>query len=357
MQALSFAVHIPLVCFGIAFPAMVLFVEWLYLRTRRSALPDAGAPLVEGDDRAVRRGRRDGDDPQLRDGSAVARVHGPLRRRLRARLRARGVLVLRRGDLHRDLRLRLGPALAAHALPVRHPGRGRRPHGLADGDLGERVDEPPAGLRVARRAGGRRRPLACAVREPPPVARAHAHVHRRLHRRRVARGWCLRLALVARRAQSLRAYRARHPADDRGARRAGSGGGGRLDRTPRGRGPAAQARRLRGTGRDDRRRSSPLGGWYDDGEVRWGIEIPRLLSLLAHHDPRPRCRASSGRLPRTAPGERRARRLSGHGRDRVRARGTRPLASDLAGGVGGGCLHALVLPRGRRRRRRFRWWR
>jgi cytochrome bd ubiquinol oxidase subunit I len=33
MQALSFAVHIPLVCFGIAFPAMVVFVEWLYLRT------------------------------------------------------------------------------------------------------------------------------------------------------------------------------------------------------------------------------------------------------------------------------------------------------------------------------------
>jgi cytochrome d ubiquinol oxidase subunit I len=33
MQALSFAVHIPLVCFGIAFPAMVVFLEWLYLRT------------------------------------------------------------------------------------------------------------------------------------------------------------------------------------------------------------------------------------------------------------------------------------------------------------------------------------
>jgi cytochrome bd ubiquinol oxidase subunit I len=33
MQALSFSVHIPLVCFGIAFPAMVLFVEWLYLRS------------------------------------------------------------------------------------------------------------------------------------------------------------------------------------------------------------------------------------------------------------------------------------------------------------------------------------
>jgi cytochrome d ubiquinol oxidase subunit I len=33
MQALSFAVHIPLVCFGIAFPAMVLFAEGLWLRT------------------------------------------------------------------------------------------------------------------------------------------------------------------------------------------------------------------------------------------------------------------------------------------------------------------------------------
>jgi cytochrome d ubiquinol oxidase subunit I len=33
MQALSFAVHIPLVCFGVAFPAMVMFAEWLYMRT------------------------------------------------------------------------------------------------------------------------------------------------------------------------------------------------------------------------------------------------------------------------------------------------------------------------------------
>jgi cytochrome d ubiquinol oxidase subunit I len=33
MQALSFAVHIPLVCFGMAFPAMVLFAEWRFLRS------------------------------------------------------------------------------------------------------------------------------------------------------------------------------------------------------------------------------------------------------------------------------------------------------------------------------------
>ena len=33
MQALSFAVHIPLVAFGISFPAMVLFAEARWLRT------------------------------------------------------------------------------------------------------------------------------------------------------------------------------------------------------------------------------------------------------------------------------------------------------------------------------------
>src|SRR6266852_2736662 len=33
MQALSFAVHIPLVCFGIALPSLLLYVESLYLRT------------------------------------------------------------------------------------------------------------------------------------------------------------------------------------------------------------------------------------------------------------------------------------------------------------------------------------
>jgi cytochrome bd ubiquinol oxidase subunit I len=33
MQTLSFTVHIPLVCFGISFPAMVLFCEWMGMRT------------------------------------------------------------------------------------------------------------------------------------------------------------------------------------------------------------------------------------------------------------------------------------------------------------------------------------
>src|SRR3712207_3857390 len=37
MQALSLGIHIPIVCFGIAFPAMFLFVEGLYLRTGNPA--------------------------------------------------------------------------------------------------------------------------------------------------------------------------------------------------------------------------------------------------------------------------------------------------------------------------------
>jgi cytochrome bd ubiquinol oxidase subunit I len=33
MQAMSFIAHIPLVCFGVAFPALVVFAEWRHLRT------------------------------------------------------------------------------------------------------------------------------------------------------------------------------------------------------------------------------------------------------------------------------------------------------------------------------------
>src|SRR6266542_3262363 len=33
MQAMSFAVHIPLVCFAIALPSLVVFTEFLHLRT------------------------------------------------------------------------------------------------------------------------------------------------------------------------------------------------------------------------------------------------------------------------------------------------------------------------------------
>src|SRR5258708_39283220 len=49
MQALSLAVHIPLVCFGIAFPVIVLFAEWRDPQTRGEpfrALARRGAPVL-----------------------------------------------------------------------------------------------------------------------------------------------------------------------------------------------------------------------------------------------------------------------------------------------------------------------
>jgi cytochrome bd ubiquinol oxidase subunit I len=42
---------------------------------------------------------------------------------------------------------------------------------------------------------------------------------------------------------------------------------------------------LDGVPRTERGASIHLAGWYVDGEIRGGIEVPRLLSLLAFHDP------------------------------------------------------------------------
>lgn len=36
MQAMSFVMHIPLVCFGVAFPSLVIFMEWLGLKTGKA---------------------------------------------------------------------------------------------------------------------------------------------------------------------------------------------------------------------------------------------------------------------------------------------------------------------------------
>ena len=76
MQALSLAVHIPIVCFGIAFPAMVLFVEGLYLRTgdptyRALAKRWSKVALI-----ALRGRRRHRHDPLVRVRAAVAGLHG-----------------------------------------------------------------------------------------------------------------------------------------------------------------------------------------------------------------------------------------------------------------------------------------
>jgi cytochrome d ubiquinol oxidase subunit I len=42
---------------------------------------------------------------------------------------------------------------------------------------------------------------------------------------------------------------------------------------------------LEGLGKTERGAPTHLGGWYSDGEVKYGLRIPKLLSLLAFHDP------------------------------------------------------------------------
>jgi cytochrome d ubiquinol oxidase subunit I len=42
---------------------------------------------------------------------------------------------------------------------------------------------------------------------------------------------------------------------------------------------------LEGVGHTERGAALHLGGWYQDGEIKAGIPIPKALSLLAFHDP------------------------------------------------------------------------
>ena len=205
--------------------------------------------------------------------------------RLRARLRDRGLLVLPRGDLHRHLRLRLGPPLAAAALPERDPDRAHRLHRLVDGDRRQRLDEPPERLHAARRQGRRRPPVAGAVRQHLLLARADPHVPRRLHGHRLRRRRRRTRSAAARPLGTLRADRARDPADGRGARVAGAGARRRLGRraTSRPRSRRSSPRSRGSPRRRAARRSTSLGWYTANGQVEYGIEIPHLLSLLAFH--------------------------------------------------------------------------
>ena len=165
---------------GSPFPRCVLVVEWLHLRTgdplyrelarrwSKVMLALFAVGVVTGTILCFEMGL-------LWPGfmSAFGDVFG-------LGLRARGLFLLRRGDLHRHLRLRMGPPLAATAFPLRHPGRRRGDYRLADGDLGQRVDAEPVRLPARGRPGGRRRAGGGAVRQPVSVAGAHPHVPRRL---------------------------------------------------------------------------------------------------------------------------------------------------------------------------------
>ena len=101
------------------------------------------------------------------------RLHGPLRRRLRDRLRDRGDLLLHRGDLPRDLHLRLEAAQRLGPLLVRGADGDHRHRRRLLGRRRQRLDEPAAGLHPRRRRQGRRhRPAARSSSTRRPATRS-----------------------------------------------------------------------------------------------------------------------------------------------------------------------------------------
>ena len=286
MQALSFAVHIPLVCFGIAFPAMVLRAEWLWMRT----------------------------------GDEIYRVLAMRWTKVMVALFACGVvtgtiLSFEMGLLWPGFMgtfgavFGLGFALEGFSFfveaifigiyvygwnrmsprahfAVRLSDRARRDDRLAVRAGRERVDERPRRLHARRRHGHRRRPDRGAVRQrrtsatssctctsrassSPASSSPRAYAVGRLRGRwgryeRIALTIPLTVAALAAPVQVLVGdWAAREVAKTQPTKLAA----------------------LEGVGHTERGAPLHLGGWYRDGEVKDGIAMPKGLSLLAFHDP------------------------------------------------------------------------
>ena len=210
MQALSLSVHIPLVCFGIAFPALVLFAEWRYLRT--------GDPLYRT---LAQRWSK-----IMLALFAVGVVTGTI---LSFEL---GLLwpvwmqdfgnVFGLGFTLEGFSFfveaifigiyvygwdRIGPRLHfASGLPIAVAG-------ITGSMFVISVNawmNHPTGFTLARRPRGRRAPVVRAVRQPVLLERVRAHVLRGLHRVRLPGGRGVRVGVPARTAGPVRADGARH---------------------------------------------------------------------------------------------------------------------------------------------------
>src|SRR5207247_1230913 len=80
-------------------------------------------------------------------------------------------------------------------------------HGFSDGDLGQRLDEPPNRLPAQPRHRRRRASIESAVWQQLFLARADPHVPRRVHRHRLLARGRLRGRAAARTLRPLRAHR------------------------------------------------------------------------------------------------------------------------------------------------------
>ena len=172
---------------------------------------------VHGGDVRGRRGHRHGAHVRVR--VAVAELHGQVRRRVRDPVRDRRTVLLRRGDLHRHLHLRLETPEAVAPLLDRRPDRDRRHRGRGVGGRGELVDERAGRVRSELGRQGRQRRSDRGDLQQRDALRDRAHARRRLPRRRVPHRFGVRGRVPARPSRPLSPTRVHHPVHRRRHRR------------------------------------------------------------------------------------------------------------------------------------------
>ena len=292
MQALSLAVHIPIVCFGIAFPAMFLFVHGLYLRTgepaykalakrwSKVALTIFAVGVVTGTILSFEFGLL-WPDFMATFGEVFGLAFGLEGVSFFVEAIFIAIYVYGWDRLPPRTHFLTGVPVVISGFAgsfnvIAVNGWMNNPGGftVVDG----RVTEPEA-------VGG------AAQRQP--VARARAHVRGGLPRRRVHRGRHLRLGLAQGPARPLPPHGPRGRAQLRRAGRAGPGDRRRLGRAPGSRVPAGQARR------DGR----PLP--HDGGRALHARRVLRHRDQrgpLRDRDPVPAVRARGAQPERDDPG-------------------------------------------------------
>ena len=119
-MAFTLGFHIVLSCLGVALPATILVANYIGLKKGDKDAMELAQRWSKAMAVTFAVGAVTGTVLSFEFGLLWPRVHGPLRRRLRDRLRDRGDLLLPRGDLPGDLHLRLEAALAAG--PTSGPG-------------------------------------------------------------------------------------------------------------------------------------------------------------------------------------------------------------------------------------------
>ena len=295
MQALSLAVHIPLVCFGIAFPALVLFVEWLGIRT--------GDPVYRTLARRWSRVMISLFAVGVVTGTILSFEFGLLWPAWMAKfgdvfgfafalegfsffLEAIfiGIYVYGWDRLSPRVHLLTGIPIAITGLT------GSLMVIAVNGWMNH-----PTGSDHAGRPGHRRASVRRALRQLVLLARVRAHVPRRVHGRRLRRRRRLRVGRLRGRWGRYERIALAIPLD---GRRAGRTGADRRRRLDGARGRRATSRssspRSRGSHRRPRARPSTSSGWYDGTARSSTASRSRdLLSLLAYHARTRPCRAST----------------------------------------------------------------